>query len=201
MYSECQLYPLGHLHGYYGSFACCFIVLSCSRYAAVQVPVLLLPCVPTVEQQGSSSLSCAKEISACRFSLARHSQPILKHMQRAKEVNQKQHWYKLSGVSLQSPEASKGQNKKPTVFLGDLRWVARFGLKWAKSVQAKSKHLQAASSKSMSTALSWSKWGLIWDLLGSLVHFGLGIMHEEGICQIWICGFLRSIWKCGKNGV
>ncbi len=26
-------------------------------------------------------------------------------------------------------------------FLGDLRWVAGFGLKWAKSVQAKSKHL------------------------------------------------------------
>ncbi len=26
-------------------------------------------------------------------------------------------------------------------FLGDLRWVARFGLKWAKLVQAKSKHL------------------------------------------------------------
>ena len=25
-------------------------------------------------------------------------------------------------------------------FLGDLRWVARFGLKWAKSVRAKSKH-------------------------------------------------------------
>ncbi len=27
-------------------------------------------------------------------------------------------------------------------FLGDLRWVAWFGLKWAKSVRAKSKHLQ-----------------------------------------------------------
>ncbi len=25
-----------------------------------------------------------------------------------------------------------------------------------------------------------------------LVHCGLGIMHEEGICQIWILGFLRS---------
>ncbi len=25
-----------------------------------------------------------------------------------------------------------------------------------------------------------------------LVHFGLGIMCEEGICQIWIFGFLRS---------
>ncbi len=37
--------------------------------------------------------------------------------------------------------------------LGDLRWVARFGLKWAKSVWAKSKHLQAASSKSMCTAI------------------------------------------------
>ncbi len=34
-----------------------------------------------------------------------------------------------------------------------------------------------------------------------LVYFGLGIMHEEGICPIWIFGFLRSkssnleVWK------
>ncbi len=46
-----------------------------------------------------------------------------------------------------------------TSFLGDLRWVARFGLRWATSVQAKSKHLQAASSKSMCTA--------VWVVLGS----------------------------------
>ncbi len=56
-------------------------------------------------------------------------------------------------------------------FLGDLRWVARFGLKWAKSVRAKSKHLEAASSKSMCTAVLWSRWGLIWDLLGSFGSF------------------------------
>ncbi len=39
------------------------------------------------------------------------------------------------------------------------------------------------------TAVSW---GLIQDLLGFLVHFGLGIMCEKGICQVWIVWFLRS---------
>ncbi len=40
--------------------------------------------------------------------------------------------------------------------------------------------------------------GIFWALL---VHFGLGIMREEGICQIWMFGFLRSkrsnleVWK------
>ncbi len=44
-----------------------------------------------------------------------------------------------------------------TSFLGDLRWVARFGSFWkkqAKLVRAKSNHLQAGSSKSMCTAVS-----------------------------------------------
>ncbi len=42
------------------------------------------------------------------------------------------------------------------------------------------------------------QFGIFWALL---VNFGLGIMHEEGICQIWILGFLRSkrsnleVWK------
>ncbi len=43
--------------------------------------------------------------------------------------------------------------------------------------------------------------GIFWALL---VHFRLGIMCKEGICQIWIFRFLRSkgpIWKCRKNGV
>ncbi len=43
--------------------------------------------------------------------------------------------------------------------------------------------------------------GIFWALL---VYFKLAILHEEGICQIWILGFLRSkgqIWKCRKNGV
>ncbi len=53
-------------------------------------------------------------------------------------------------------------------FIGDLRWVVRFGLKWAKSVPAKSKHPEAASSKSMCTAVLWLRWGLIWGLLGSV---------------------------------
>ncbi len=59
-------------------------------------------------------------------------------------------------------------------FLGDLRWVALFGLKWAKSVRAKSKHLQEVSSKSMCITDSWSRWGLIWDLLGSFGSFWVG---------------------------
>ncbi len=56
-------------------------------------------------------------------------------------------------------------------FSGDLRWVARFGLKRAKSVQAKSKHLQAASSKCMCTTVWWSRWGSLQDLLGSFGSF------------------------------
>ncbi len=51
-----------------------------------------------------------------------------------------------------------------------VRFVS-FWKKRAKSEQAKSNHLQAASSKSMSTAVSWSRWGLIWDLLGSFGSF------------------------------
>ncbi len=46
------------------------------------------------------------------------------------------------------------------MFLGDLRSLVRFVSFWkkpAKSEQAKSNHLQAGSSKSMSTAVSWSR--------------------------------------------
>ncbi len=75
------------------------------------------------------------------------------------------------GSSADLTNLSKCQLCRWTRFLGDLRWVARFGLKWAKSVRAKSKHLQAASSKSMCTTVSWSRWGLICDLLGSFGSF------------------------------
>ncbi len=70
-------------------------------------------------------------------------------------------------------------------FSGDLRWVARFESfwkKWAKLVRAKSNHLQAGSSKSMCTAVSWSRWGLIQDLLGS---FGLFWVGDSAPGRIW----------------
>ena len=49
------------------------------------------------------------------------------------------------------PKRTSHNNNCP--FLGDLRWVVRFGLKRAKSEQAKSKHLQAGSMKSVCTPI------------------------------------------------
>ncbi len=40
-----------------------------------------------------------------------------------------------------------------------------------------------------------------WNFWALLVQFGLGIMHQEGFCKLWILGFLRSkssnleVWK------
>ena len=53
----------------------------------------------------------------------------------------------------------------------------RFGSfweKWVISDQAKSNHLQAAFTKSMCTAVSWSRWRSILDLLGSFTSIWVG---------------------------
>ncbi len=50
----------------------------------------------------------------------------------------------------------------------------QFGLKRAKSEQAKWKHLQPGSMKSMCTPISWSRWGPIGGLLGSFGSIWVG---------------------------
>ncbi len=79
------------------------------------------------------------------------------------------------------------------VSLGDLRWVARFGLMsqiGASQIEApigsvfqKYVYIQHFHGQD-------EDWLRIFRTL--LVHFMLGIMREERICQIWIFGFLRS---------
>ncbi len=47
----------------------------------------------------------------------------------------------VSNENWVSTRITRKQHNGKTLFWGDLRWVARFGFKWAKSVQAESKHL------------------------------------------------------------
>ncbi len=78
----------------------------------------------------------------------------------------------------------------PYWFSGDLRCVAWFGSFWrkqAKLVWAKSNHLQAGSSKSMCSAVSWSRWGLIWDLLGYFGSIWVGNNVQGG--NLWSLNF------------
>ncbi len=89
-------------------------------------------------------------------------------------------------------------------FLGDLRWVTRFGSfwkKWAKSMQAKSNHLQTGSSKICVQYFhgqdeDWFR--IFWALL---VHFGLGTMLQKAIWKVQCFGFKRTkssnleVWK------
>ncbi len=81
------------------------------------------------------------------------------------------------------------ENCKVMCFLGDLRWVARFEPNRCEPNRSTYRqplpkvclqHLHGQDE-------DWFR--TFWALL---VHFGLGIMREEGICQIWIFRFLRS---------
>ncbi len=61
----------------------------------------------------------------------------------------------------------------PPSFLGDLRSLVRFVSFWKKRNWIKW-NPYAGSSISMCTPVSWSKWGLIWDVLGSFGLFWVG---------------------------
>ncbi len=63
---------------------------------------------------------------------------------------------------------------------------------------------QAVSSKSICTAVWWSRWGLIWDLSGSSGLFSVGDTAQgRNLSNIifFDSGGQKGLWKCGKNGV
>ncbi len=92
-------------------------------------------------------------------------------------------WFQLNPTGLcVSPTNFRG-------FLGDLRWAARFEPNRCEPNQSTYRqHLPKVCQQQFhGQDEHWFR--TFWALL---VPFGLGIMHEEGIGQIWIFRFLRS---------